>query len=44
LVVDWGLNKSAVRLEAPTSPFIRNVYEEEPFHFFAILSEEKLKK
>jgi von Willebrand factor A domain-containing protein 5 len=44
LIVDWGLNKSAVRLEAPTSPFIRNVYEEEPFHFFAILSEEKLKK
>jgi von Willebrand factor A domain-containing protein 5 len=42
--VDWSANKDAVKFEVPRPSNVPNLYEEEPFHFFAILDESKLKE
>ena len=42
--IDWGKNKMAVDLSAPMSSYISNIYEEEPFNLYTILSESKVEE
>ena len=42
--VDWMENKHNVRLSYPKPPNVPYIYEEEPFHFYAILSENDLQE
>ena len=44
LSLSWGDNKDCVKLVTPEAPLIPNLYEEEPFHVYAVLSEEGLRK
>jgi hypothetical protein len=41
--LDWGANEKAVIFKAPGNSKIPNIYEEEPFHVYAILSKNDLK-
>jgi hypothetical protein len=40
--LDWGANENAVIFKAPGNLKIPNIYEEEPFHVYAILSKNDL--
>ena len=40
--VDWMQNKHNVIMYSPKAPNVPYIYEEEPFHFFAVLSESDL--
>ena len=40
--VDWMQNKHNVRMYSPKAPNVPYIYEEEPFHFYAVLSESDL--
>uniref|UniRef100_A0A7S3J1X8 VWFA domain-containing protein n=1 Tax=Euplotes harpa TaxID=151035 RepID=A0A7S3J1X8_9SPIT len=42
LRIDWQDNAKSVKLCTPAEPYVPNVYEEEPFHVYAILKEEDL--
>ena len=42
--IDWKGNSKAVELSCPESPFMSNIYEEEPFNMYAIMSESKVKE
>lgn len=37
--IDWGENRQNVKFYVPHTPYIPNIYEEEPFNIYAILSE-----
>jgi len=40
--IDWQDNQNAVKFVVPTAPHISNLYEEEPFHVFAVFDEKEL--
>ena len=42
LTANWNLNSECIRFYVPQSPLIPYIYEEEPFHLYAILSEDQL--
>ena len=42
ITVDWHENSECNKLYVPQSPVIPSIYEEEPFHYYAILSEKDL--
>ena len=42
ITVDWHENSECIKLYIPQSPVIPSIYEEEPFHYYAILSEKDL--
>ena len=42
--IDWGKSNNEVEFSAPMSPYTSNIYEEEPFDLYAILSESKVEE
>ena len=42
--IDWKRNRKAVEISCPESPYMSNIYEEEPFNMYAIMSESKVKE
>ena len=42
--IDWKGNRKAIELSCPESPYMSNIYEEEPFNMYAIISESQVKE
>ena len=42
MTADWHENSKSIKLYVPQSPIIPSIYEEEPFYYYAILSEKDL--